>query len=240
MLVTDMRPLSMVEGKGVRQMISNFNPRYELPSRTYFTKKMEERYSEIKNKLIKTLKECDSVALTTDIWTSVAVEAFMGVICHCVSNNWEMQSFILTTLPLDERHTAANIADWLQDVVCNFGIQPEKVKAIVHDNGANMVAAAKLLKEKHGWAFIRCAAHTLNLVVQTSLKNNTTVSKCVSAARCLVEHFKKSELACTNLKDADGYTTTHAHTGCQHSVEQHLLHAVRAARTKMASDSRTF
>lgn len=200
MLVTDMRPLSMVEGAGFKQMIASFSPQYELPSRTYFTKKMEERYTNSKDRLIKTLEDCDCVALTTDIWTSVAVEAFMGVTCHCVTKDWEMQSFILTTLPLEERHTAANIADWLQDVVNKFGITPEKIKAVVHDNGANVVAALKILREKHGWISVRCAAHTLNLVVQTSLKNNATVSKCVSASRSLVENFKKSELACTKLK----------------------------------------
>lgn len=130
-------------------MMSNFCHRYQLPSRTYFTQKIEERYTEIKDKLIKTLEGCESVALTTDIWTSVGVEAFMGVTCHCVGNNWELNSFILTTLPLDERHTAANIAEWLQNDVSNFGIPPEKVKAIVHDNAANVVAATKLLREKH-------------------------------------------------------------------------------------------
>lgn len=120
MLMTDMCPLSMVEGKGFKEMIANFSPRYKLPSRSYFTEKMEEWCAEIKDNLIKTLEKCDSVALSTDIWTSVAVEAFMGVTCHCVGDNWEMQS-ILTILPLDKRHTAANIAEWLQDVH-KFGI----------------------------------------------------------------------------------------------------------------------
>ena len=43
MIVTDMRPLSMVEDKGFRRMILSFNPNYTLPSRsrTFFTKKME-------------------------------------------------------------------------------------------------------------------------------------------------------------------------------------------------------
>ncbi|XP_072314069.1 zinc finger BED domain-containing protein 4-like [Eucyclogobius newberryi] len=209
-LVTDMRPLSMVEGKGFKEMISKFSPQYELPSTIYFTKKMEDKYKEIKGKLIDAIKKCDSVALTTDIWTSVAVEAFMGVTCHYVGDNWEMQSFILSTLPLEDRHTAANIAEWLQDVLKTFIIPLEKVKPVVHDNGANVV---KLLREKHGWASVRCSAHTLNLVVQNSLKNNPTGSKCVSGSRCLVEHFKKSELACTKLKEKQ----------LQMGIPQHML-----------------
>lgn len=44
MLVKDMRPMSMVDGEGFREMISQFNPEYILPSRTHFTHLMEKKY----------------------------------------------------------------------------------------------------------------------------------------------------------------------------------------------------
>lgn len=213
MLITDMHPLSMVEGTGFKAMIQDFNPKYSIPSRTYFTNMMEQKYTGIADKLKSVLMETDSVALTTDIWTSVATEAFLGVTCHYLGENWEIKSFSLTTMPLEDRHTATNIAKWLEEAATKFQIPFEKVKAVVHDNGANVVAAAKILKERHGWASVRCAGHTLNLVVQNSLKNNKTISSCVATARCLVEHFKKSELACTKLKEKQE----------QMSVQQHML-----------------
>lgn len=67
MIVTDMRPLSMVEDDGFKAMISTFNPKYELPSRQFFMKKMEKKYECIKAMLKKALQETDSIALTTDI-----------------------------------------------------------------------------------------------------------------------------------------------------------------------------
>lgn len=189
MIVTDMSPLSMVEDEGFQRMISTFNPRYALPSRTYFMKMMEKKYEAIKAKLKNTLKEIDSIALTTDIWTSIATEAYLGVTCHFLGKDWEMESYSLTTMPLEERHTAANIAEWLENVTAEFDIPLNKVKAVVHDNGANVVAAVNILTEKHGWVSVRCAGHNLNLVVQSALKNNQAISKCVAAARNLVEHF---------------------------------------------------
>lgn len=51
----------------------------------------------------------------------------------------------------DERH-AAYIGDWLEDGLVKFDIPPQKEKAVVHDNGANVVAAVKILVEKHGRA----------------------------------------------------------------------------------------
>ncbi|XP_076876762.1 E3 SUMO-protein ligase ZBED1-like [Brachyhypopomus gauderio] len=213
MLITDMRPLSMVEDTGFINMIKAFNPKYTIPSRTHFTNMMSQKYSEITEKLKSVLKETECVALTTDIWTSVATEAYLGVTCHFLGDDWKIKSLSLTTMPLDERHTATNIADWLEDAATKFHISFEKVKAVVHDNGANVVAAAKILKERHGWASVRCAGHTLNVVVQNTLKNNKTILSCVASARCLVEHFKKSELACTKLKEKQQ----------QMGVQQHML-----------------
>ncbi|XP_032446924.1 zinc finger BED domain-containing protein 1-like [Xiphophorus hellerii] len=211
MIITDMRPLSVVEDEGFQKMISTFNPNYTPPSRTYFVKMMEKKYEEIKDKLKNILKETDSIALTADIWTSVATEAYLGVTCHFLGEDWKMKSHTLTTMPLEERHTAANIAEWLEEVIAKFDVPPEKVRAVIHDNGANIVAAVKILAEKHKWASVRCAGHTLNLVVQNALKSNQSISKCVAAARCLVEHFKKSELACTKLKDKQQQMGTASH-----------------------------
>ncbi|KAK0138793.1 Zinc finger BED domain-containing protein 1 [Merluccius polli] len=94
MIVTAMRPLSMVEDKGFRDMISTFNSKYNLPSRTYFTQLMEKKHQEIKEKLKVVLKETECVALTTDIWTSVATEAYLGVTCHFLGEDWEMKCLV--------------------------------------------------------------------------------------------------------------------------------------------------
>ena len=67
MIVADMRPLSMVADSGFKAMISTFHPKYELPSRTFFTTQMEKKYEGI---MMQALQETSSVALTTDIWTS--------------------------------------------------------------------------------------------------------------------------------------------------------------------------
>lgn len=100
------------------------------------------------------LQETDSVAPTS--------EASMGVTCHHL-NYWKMVSPCLTTMSLEERHIAAHIAEGIEEVTAKFNVPAQKIKAIVRDNGANVVAAVKILHEKHGWASEKCAGHTLNL-----------------------------------------------------------------------------
>lgn len=102
-----------------------------------------------------------------------------------LGEDWEIKSLSLTTMPLEERHTAANIADWLEETTAKFQIPFEKVKAVVHDNETNVVAAARILRERHGWASVRFAGHTLYLVVQNTLKNNKTIASCAGSAVCL-------------------------------------------------------
>ncbi|KAL3980064.1 doublesex- and mab-3-related transcription factor 3 [Sarotherodon galilaeus] len=203
MLVTDMRPLSMVDDQGFKEMIKQFNPDYHdnyLPGRSHFTKLMEKKYYATFEKVKQTLGGVKGFfTLTADVWTSRATEAYLGVSCHFLSEDWKMKSFILDTMPLEERHTGANIVTWMEEVLTKFDILPAKIKAVVHDSGSNMVAAMRPLEEKYGWASIRCAGHTLQLIVNTALKE-TTISRALGAARQLVEHFKRSELASTRLK----------------------------------------
>ncbi|XP_054861960.1 uncharacterized protein LOC129347772 [Amphiprion ocellaris] len=117
MIITDMRPLSMVEDEGFTAMIRTFHPGYTLPSRTHFTKLMGKIYEET-FKEVKTAINTNSskLALTADIWTSVANEAYLGVTCHYITEDWDMQSVCLTTMPLQDRHTASNIAEWLEEL----------------------------------------------------------------------------------------------------------------------------
>ncbi|KAF1377125.1 hypothetical protein PFLUV_G00197320 [Perca fluviatilis] len=216
MLVTDMRPLAMVEDDCFTKMIHTLNPGYTLPSRTHFTKLMERKYEETFKEVKTAINPNNSkLALTTDIWTSVATEAYLGVTCHYITDDWDMQSICLTTMPLQDRHTASNIAEWLEQVVARFEIPPSKIIAIVRDNGANIVAAANILEEKHGWSSVRCTGHTLQLVINAALKH-PSIDKAVGAARCLVEHFKKSELASSKLREKQQMATP------EHSLVQDI------------------
>lgn len=199
MIVMDMRPLSIVEGAGFKNMVSVFQPGYILPKRTCFTKMMERKY-DVEIQRIKDALSCSSmICLTTDVWTSIATEAYLGLTCHFINEEWELINFNLTTMPLEERHTAVNIASWIEAAVAKFEIPVNKILAIVHDNAANMVCALKLLEDRHGISSVRCAGHTLQLIVNHALMN-TQIEKALGAARSLVEHFNKSEVASSSLK----------------------------------------
>lgn len=53
-----------------------------------------------------------------------------------------MKTHSLTAMPLDKEHMAANVTEWLEDVIAKFNIPPKKVKVIVYDSGANVPVSA--------------------------------------------------------------------------------------------------
>ena len=47
----------------------------------------------------------DYVAITADIWTSVATDSNLRVTAHYLNEEWEMKSMVSGTLPLSENYT---------------------------------------------------------------------------------------------------------------------------------------
>ena len=160
------------------------------------------------------LEDVSSLALTADAWTSRATESYLGVSCHFMTTDWQMKTVNLSTMPLEERHTAANIVTWMEEILEKYKISQTKIKAVVHDNGANIVAAMRLLEEKHGWASVRCAGHTLQLIIKDALKDSN-ISRAISVSRCVVGFFHNSEMASTKLKAKQKQMGTKQHAMIQ-------------------------
>ncbi|XP_070402868.1 E3 SUMO-protein ligase ZBED1-like [Nothobranchius furzeri] len=201
LIVKDMRPLSLVEGDAFIDMVEYACPGFKCPSRWWFTNQLEKTYEDTLENLKKNIKKRSSkVTLTTDAWTSIATEAYLGVTCHYIDDNWEMVSFVLCTKPLEERHTADNIALWIEEVAEKFDFSLRNdVQAIVHDNAANVVKALRILEERHGVSSLRCAGHTTQLIVNQALKH-PQISRALGAARELVSYFHNSNFALLKLK----------------------------------------
>ena len=127
--------------------------------------------------------EALSMALTTDIWTSMATEAYMTVIGHYIDPNCKLQNFVLETLSFPERHTGVNTAEKLKGIGERWGIT-HKVIIVNHDQGSNMVAAMEILTEDCNWQSLACSAHRLQLCILAGLKINA-IDKSTAAVKKL-------------------------------------------------------
>lgn len=122
------------------------------------------------------------IGFSTDVWTNVATEAYLSVRCHYITDDWDMQSICLTTMLMQEEHTASNTAEMLEELVASYEIWPRKITAVVQENSAKVVAATYILEEKHGRSSVHCRGHILQFVINSAWMYQST-EKALGAER---------------------------------------------------------
>ncbi|KAI4468599.1 dna replication-related element factor isoform a [Holotrichia oblita] len=164
-IATDMMPYSIVEKEGF-QFVRNLNPQYKLPSRKTITyQKIPQLYNNTVEIIKNILKNRLHMAVTTDFWTSVAMESYMSVTIHFLSDDWELYSATLACQKMDTDHTAANIQEQLLICLEEWEIDQQKILACTTDCSANMLAAIRLTSFNH----LSCFGHVLNTAVNKIL-----------------------------------------------------------------------
>ena len=93
----DMMPISIVEGKGLINFLKILEPQYTLPSRKTITKRLKDKYDQIRASVQMKLDSMPAAALTLDYWTSRATDSYLGITVHCISVDWQMVSYVLET-----------------------------------------------------------------------------------------------------------------------------------------------
>ena len=191
----DLRPVALTEGKGFLQFVRTLEPGYQMPSRKTLMKELHVMQGEVQASVASGLEKSKFVSLTTDFWTSLANDSYLGVTVHLVTSDWELKSCVLQTREVKERHTAVNVAGELRSVAGEWKIA-DKIVATTTDNAPNMVNAVASVLE---WTHIGCLAHTLQIAVRAGLAL-PSVAELLAHCRRLVGHFNRSSLAQTALE----------------------------------------
>lgn len=148
----NMRPLSIICDSGFCQLMEFVEPGYAVPSRTLMTNTLKARYKDCRKELAELLNRQDAVAVTTDGWTSKAVESYITYSAHFVGDNWSLVTCVLETSKFHGSHTAVRLAEHAVSTVEHVNMPLTKIVGVVHDEAANMMTAGRILEEDHDWA----------------------------------------------------------------------------------------
>uniref|UniRef100_A0A8D8Z902 Zinc finger BED domain-containing protein 1 n=1 Tax=Cacopsylla melanoneura TaxID=428564 RepID=A0A8D8Z902_9HEMI len=174
MICKEYHPFRLVEEPEFIKLMKLMNPGYELPSRkTVSSSLLPVLYEKVHAEVQEQIDKAKFVSITTDGWTSITHESFYAITAHFIAENGTLQFKLLSCerFPPDKAHDSQNIAQYLNQTFDEWGIV-NKVVAVTTDNASVMVNAINQL----GFRQIGCFAHTLNLVVQHSLKKISSVS----------------------------------------------------------------
>ena len=69
---------------------------------------VEAKYEEEKAKL--QLQNVTAVSVTSDMWTSINMDAYLALSCHYINENTCLKSTVLGVVYFPEKHTAVNLA----------------------------------------------------------------------------------------------------------------------------------
>lgn len=195
-IAQDCRPVNIVEDHGLQELIraASGSETYVLPSRKTVNTRVAMLYESEKVKVQLLLDGAQHVGLTTDYWTSVANESFLGVTAHFLDNKWDYHAVVIGVYAMEERHFAEAVSRHIRSVI-NDWMLTTKVTTIGTDNAFNMISAVKQMP----FESLPCIAHALQLSVNKGLYEagaDVALAKC----RKIVGHFKHSAANFAELK----------------------------------------
>lgn len=188
-IIKDLQPFLIIEDDGFKSLINELEPAYTMPSRKTFTQSLlPQTYNLVEEKLKLLLQNTKFISLTTDAWTSYTNDSYIATTGHFIDEKtWYLHSILFECVKYEESHTSINLLHKMEEVTRKWQIF-NKIVAVTTDNAANI----KRCIELSNWTHISCLAHTLNLIVQSGLKEITDIKIKIQK---IVEYFHRSTTA---------------------------------------------
>jgi len=80
----------------------------------------------------------NTIALTTDMWTSRASQAFATTTAHFIDKQWNLTTCVIEIVYFPGHYTGILISQKVKEALSNFDVSTDQV---VHDEAANAVLA---------------------------------------------------------------------------------------------------
>ena len=161
MVCVDCIPMYTVEKPGFRHLFNILEPRYTPCSHTYLSQTLiPEMYSKVMSCVSKPVDVVPYVSITTDLWSSQALDSYISLTGHWINGNWECKEGCFRAQPFNERQTGEHIKSIVTQCVEKWQLA-EKLHLVLRDNGRNFVAGLRDANIPN----VGCLAHTLQLVV---------------------------------------------------------------------------
>jgi hypothetical protein len=110
-------------------------PLYKLPARSTITKNLNVAAFSLSNIQKEEIKAAKHITITSDLWTEPCnSRSFLGTTLHYFHEH-EFRSARIGVIPMDCAHTGANISAKFEELLKTWGVDKNKVSAIVTDHG---------------------------------------------------------------------------------------------------------
>ena len=188
MVAEECLSLRLTDSPKLRTLLSYLRPGYVPPCRTTLTTKLLPRLKDsLKHAIACKLKSIEHMSISYDGWTSIALRKYIALLCHGITSDWTLETFMLKVIPITESETAEFIADVVRDTLDEWNIPFTAVMAAATDGAPNMKCSVEKNLEV---PWIYCIAHAINRSVFNSLERNNPLKQMLCRATTLCTEFK--------------------------------------------------
>lgn len=101
------------------------------------------------------------IHLSLSPWTAGphAKMSYLALIAHYIDTEFKIKSLLLEVDIYDEKHTSANLAEKLRNIIADWHLEESKILIAIRDNAANIKEA---IQDDLQWPFWGCYAHNIN------------------------------------------------------------------------------
>ncbi|XP_052413836.1 E3 SUMO-protein ligase ZBED1-like [Carassius gibelio] len=188
-LAKDMVPIATVGKPGFLHLMNTIDKRYNIPSRTYFSRiAIPQMYEHTRDRVMLELRDVEHFACTTDLWSSRTTEPYISLTVHFIDKAFKMRSLCLQTAYFPSEHSGENIALGLREALSGWNLNEARLVCFTTDNATNMIKAAEI----NGWPRLQCFGHRLHLAIENAVKCDTRISRALGVCKKQVGHFSHS------------------------------------------------
>ena len=147
--------------------MGRFDPRYKLPSRSYFsTAATPSLYESVRKRVKWDLAEVFSFSATTDVWSSIGMRPYMSYTVRYLTNKWKIEKKCLQAHFLPEDHTGEKLAEAMESTLVARNVRASCQLCLTTNNATNLINAAERLQ----WSHISCCDHNFHLAITKAIK----------------------------------------------------------------------
>lgn len=187
-IAKDRMPLNIVSKPGFQHLLSKFNPKYDLPSKNYFSRvAIPSLYADVRKVVERELKSADCFAATVETWTCRSNEMYVTCGVQFVDSDWMLKTHCLQTQYLPDEHTGQSLKCALEDVLEEWGLDTTNLVAVTTDNGPAVKHACELLS----WKRLNCFSQNLQCSIQKGL-DDSRIERIIQLSRQIFSQFSRS------------------------------------------------
>lgn len=187
-IVEDMQSTSIVKDAGFRKLITTLRPDLELPTQDDIMNNILLLYGIERANLLDTLASVESISLAIERWTSFSDNSYATIKANFFNDEWEPQSYVLSTVQLNDLNSFTLLNDKILEVIKNWEIQ-DKIVSTVYDWYPSPVSPPETKLYNELGTKIPCFALKLQKCIDNNFDSIPEIKVLIEKCKQLVAYF---------------------------------------------------